>query len=585
MAYLQKRESAMNDSVQAYFTEWEEYNKLFENIVTEDDNGIINVNFPTEFSVIETRMSKEYQSLPASRLIPTEEGDFNNARMMEDLLANAEANGQWDFQRFLLILAKHVLGTSIQKNMIRREVVKRKIPVGRIKRGKKKGQIDWKEMEVMKFDDIYKKYVRLDYFRIDDKATSMEDAEDCLEYMPMSLDTFHEKYPSGSIYKNTQYVLKDNSDADLHKEESKEEEKRMKFPDEVVVTEYINEVKDLMLVRANGVLILEQPNPYMHKKLPYVRKVATLLMNSFYGRGAPRLLKSIKAIKNILWNTALRTSLMGNKPVVVMRKSHGNKEENYEFDSGAVWKVPFDPNEVRILESNGVKQDMIQLIRAVDDEIPLAYGVDPRAILPSSKETATKTSTREEISNVRIELGIKLDEMVAQVRSTKMDISNIKQLYSEKRVKRILERDAKGGIHEKVTEEPRKIRFANKKFETKKLKKGNKYFIDGITPLKGEYSWLEMRPEFLNSDFDIQVTTTQIPFSKAFRQKQSQKFYETMQGHPNIDQAILVGGYVEDNDGDKDELVIDPQEKKNPLIPMQSQGGISPEQQQLATEQ
>jgi len=577
--YLNEREDAMEMAVSEYLEEWEEYNDLFENIVTTDDDDIVNVNFPTEFSVIETRMGKEYQSLPASRIIPVEEGDHVKAKLLEDLITNAENVGLWDWERFKLILAKHVLGTSIQKNIIRRDVKTKKIPVGVKKDGEDKGKIEYKEMDVVAFDDIYKKYVDLRYFRIDDKATSMEDARDCLEYLPMSMDEFTQKY-SGTLYKNTEFVKARGSDKNVRSNPSREEEKRISthFEDEVVVTEYYSEVKDLMLLKANDVLILEQPIPYLHKQLPYVRYLATTLLNSFYGRGAPRLLKAIKAIKNILWNTALRKALISNKPVIVMPKRAGWKSENFKFEEGAVWRVPFDPNTIRVLESSGLKQDLIMLLKSADDEIPLAYGVDPRAILASPKETATKTATREEISNVRVELGLKVTEMVSLVRSTKMDIANIKQLYSEKRIRRIVERDAKGGIHETNEPEFRKARFQNKQFDVKRLKSSKKYYLDGITPLKGEFSWLEVRPEFLQGDYDVQVTTTQLPFSKAFRQEQSQKFYETLQGHPNINQSELVGEYVTDNEGDKDKLVIDPQQEQNPNIPQLGASGRPPEE-------
>ena len=579
LTYISEREHAMEMAVSDYLEEWEEYNDLFENMVTEDDDGIVNVNFPTEFSVIETRMAKEYQSLPASRIIPVEEGDHYKAQLYDELLYNAEAAGNWDWERFKLILGKHILGTSIQKNTIRREVRTKKIPIGT---DKKTGKLRYKEMDVLKFDDIYKKYVDLRFFRIDDKATSMDDARDCIEYMPMSMDEFLQTY-SGGRYKNVDKVKAYGSGSDatnIRGNLSKEEEKRLYalFEDEVIVAEYYNEVKDLMVTRANGVIIEEQPMPYIHKELPYARRIATALMNSFYGRGAPRLLKAIKAIKNILWNTALRKALIANKPVIVMPKRAGWKSENFKFEEGAVWRVPFDPNTIRVLESTGLKQDLIMLLRNVEDEIPLAYGVDPRVILPASKETATKTATREEVSNDRIELGVKLTEMNTMVRSTKMDISNIKQLYSEKRILRITSKGAKGEVIDETVPQFRKARFYGKDFDIKKLKNSNKYYIDGITPLKGEFGWLEIRPEFLQGDFDVQVVTTQLPFSKAFKQEMMQKFYETMQGHPNIDQAKLATEYIKENEGNPDELVIDPQQQQNKEIPQLGASGRPPEE-------
>jgi len=574
LAFLEEREDDMEQSVTDYLEDWEEYNELFENLVTTDDDDIVNVNFPTEFSVIETRMAKEYQSLPSARVIPIEDGDNVKAKLIDDLIINAEASGLWDWERFKVMLSKHVLGTGIQKNIIRREVKTKKIPVG-----VKKDKIEYKEMDIVAFDDIYKKYVDIRYFRVDDKATSMEDARDCLEYIPMSKDEFDQKY-SGGLYKNQEFVKARGGDKDVRENPSREEEKRIRthFEDEVVVTEYYSEVKDVMLVRANNVLILEQPIPYLHKQLPYVRYIATPLLNSFYGRGAPRLLKAIKAIKNILWNTALRKALIANKPVVVMPKRAGWKSENFKFEEGAVWRVPFDPNSIRVLESSGLKQDLIMLLKSVDDEVPLAYGVDPRAILSAPKETATKTSTREEISNVRVELGLKVTEMSALVRSTKMDISNIKQLYSEKRIRRITERDAKGTIYDREIPEFRKARFESKQFDVAKLKTSGKYYLEGITPIKGEFSWLEIRPEFLQGEYDVRVSTTQLPFSKAFTQERDQKFYETLQGHPNINQAELVRGYVGSNEGDSDKLVIDPQEEQNAKIPQLALGGRSPEE-------
>jgi len=579
LTHISEREQSMEMAVKDYLEEWKEYNDLFENMVTEDDDGIVNVNFPTEFSVIETRMSKEYQSLPAARILPVEEGDHYKAKLYDELIYNAESVGNWDWERFKLILAKHILGTSIQKNTIRREVRTKKIPIGV---DKETGKIEYQEKDVLKFDDIYKKYVDLRYFRIDDKATSMEDARDCIEYMPMSMDEFEQDY-SGKLYKNVDKVRAYGSDTNTNSitsSLSKEEEKRLytMFSDEVIVTEYNNEVKDLMVLRANGVIILEQPIPYLHKELPYVRRVATVLLNSFYGRGAPRLLKAIKAIKNILWNTALRKALISNKPVIVMPKRAGWKSENFKFEEGAVWRVPFDPNTIRVLESTGLKQDLIMLLKSIEDEVPLAYGVDPRVILPASKETATKTATREEVSNDRIELGVKVTEMLTMVRSTKMDISNIKQLYSEKRILRITSKDAKGNVVDENIPQMRKGRFYGKNFDVKKLKNSKKYYIDGITPIKGEFSWMEIRPEFLQGDFDVQVVTTQLPFSKAFKQDMMQKFYETMQGHPNIDQAKLVKEYIKENEGNPDDLVIDAQQAQNPEIPQLGASGRPPEE-------
>ena len=583
LSYIRDREDSMEEAVSEYLDEWEEFNGLYENLVTTDDDDIVNVNFPTEYSVIETRMAKEYQSLPAARIIPVEEGDSFKAELLEDLIVNAESVGMWDWERFKIMLAKHILGTGIQKNTIRREVRTKKMPVGVDKKTEK---IKYEEKDVVIFDDIYKKYIDLRYFRIDDKATSMEDARDCLEYMPMSMDEFLQKY-DGKLYKNVDKVKAYGADVVSPKatNPSNEESKRIyaKFDTEVLVTEYYSIIKDLMAVRANGVIILEQPIPYFHKELPYVRYLATAMMNSFYGRGAPRLLKAIKAIKNILWNTALRKALIANKPVIVMPKRAGWKSENFKFEEGAVWRVPFDPNTIRVLESSGLKQDLLTLLKNVDDEIPLAYGVDPRAILPSPKETATKTSTREEISNERVELGLKLTEMNSLVRSTKMDISNIKQLYSEKRILRITEKDEKTGeVTDRNIPQMRTARFPGKEYNVKKLKTTNKYYLDGITPMKGDFSWLEIRPEFLNGDYDVIVTTTQLPFSKAFRQERDQRFYETLQGHPNINQAELVGRYVVSNDGDKDKLVMDPQQEQNPKIAQLALGGRSPEE--LGTE-
>lgn len=509
--------------------EMAEAREEYENIIQASTDGLANINNPILFSVVQTKVAEELSSMPQIQFSPQRQEDVPAVEQIKSAYYFSTTRGEFNFNVYKCFVSKDMLGTGIaaEEYSYKKRIVRDLVPdkKGGFKRDDK-GELLVKERQIIDEDDLVLRYVDVRRFFPDPEATSMEEAAWCFETEEVDFDAFLMYASHNDIYikENLDLVRSDKNYnyrypfglTHLNKEEKQKGAGTMASKSgRVLLVKYFNKIHDRYVIIANGIVVRDTPIPYSHKKLPYIRFVNHMELDSFWGRSEYRVIKQLIEEKNNFRNMMTDWGKINLNRPILMGHTDFEDEDNH-FGPGEIWEVG-DINQIKLLDLGDIPSGIFGLEGKMDEDVVAFTGVDVRALISSGDETATKSAIKNEKALKRIGMGLRVVDWTALEPFAKMRLANIQQFYSQKRIEMITEPT---GETKPVTKY-RTIKVPDK--EVIREGDGTLRFVDR----KGTYGFFEASPEVIRAQVDVEAITGST--LSASKEVDRQNFNNTLQ--------------------------------------------------------
>jgi hypothetical protein len=367
------------------------------------------------------------------------------------------------------------------------------------------------------------------------------------------LESFKAEFGSNPNYKNVDQV-KPITDY----ERNTEDYTFFQPPTDVVgknmveVLEYENQVDDTHCIIANDICIKHSPLPYDHKEITFHKIDCIIHPGQFYAIGIADLLENIQSHQEIILNLMVDKMLRSmNSKYMVAANIYGELTDAYSRADNMF--IPVDVSDGQPMNSKVMPLPMEQfnfegfrMIDSLRQAATMATQVDPSQMnLHASQQTATATAVSKEIVDSMV------NQIIVNMSNTFVDIGRqtltmLRQFWSKK-VKKIIGEDGKEKeSYPKIRLEGIRILEEEGKIEVEDAK---------------EYSFLEIKPEYLSTagDLDVRISTdTMEVYSRSYEIKKAQELYaqlipnavdphdtEKMKQHPlPLWNALKLGKYL-----------------------------------------
>ena len=538
-AFITNRMSDMKMYRNEFDTNWDTYDRLYLSYPASEppETWMANVFVPMTMSTVLAILSEITARRTRWRLLPTSPDDETKVDTLSAITDYTMDKGNWDHESFKRDLDKLIYGTSVWKEVYRedRRVIRKRTFVN--DGGEKKEKII--TQDVKEFNDVYGKHIPIRQFYLDDQSTEIRNARDCIERTIADIRDFktrYSKYRNANKVKEWGFVKPVISEkeiqnipagGDTNMEGDYTPLAQLK-DNQVEVIEYWSKPDDRHVIMANGIIVVDEPNPYEHKQLPYAIDVAIPRPNCAYGIGIPQLLESSNEEQNTIHNMLIDAGKLDiNTPSVVGGMTVLDENE-MQLRPGGVFPVD-DVNQWKQVQQKGLVASHFQLLEEVKQGSRVAAGLDVRfaeASAPGgSGDTATEVIRLQEASLRRIGLLNKILELHCLHRIGWLRTANIQQFYRDPlKVEMVIDDEGNIVLDEltgkpKYKKSPRNIRFQ---------KEGS-----------AEYSFQEVTPEQIRANVDVQVVpqSTQ-PMSQAVLVKRLTTSIQTILSYPQALEVV-----------------------------------------------
>lgn len=434
--------------------------------------------------------------------------------------------------------------------------------------------------DILEFDDCYLQPIKLEDFYVDERGQSFfgpKQAKDCIWRNIMDYDDFRVFF-RGPIWdpQNQAELVKPGGDTNYYEFYSPPE--RLDHSREVEVLWYWSKSEDKFVVVANDVVIRNEPNPYKHKQLPFIRAIDIKRPYKFYGKGESELLESLQEEENTLRRMIIdRNHLDLDKPILT---SDTLTIEDDDAMASPHKIIPVgDVNQVKFPEYSDVPKSTFMTLEMLNEDKVRVTGMDERQQSVSTAGTATEAAILKEATLKRLNMKmwhIKNDTLVD---AGKLRVANIMQFYSQPKMMEIVgekaveEAKAKGKL---VMSDGKAFQtsYRNIRLENQKIEINNQTRQPTILPAKG-YSFFEADPRFFlpnAGSFDIRYkASSQLPISRPLEQQKADEMYDRLIKNPAVDQWKLAEMLLESRDKDPDNFKIQQPGQQQPEGPQVSQ--------------
>ncbi len=479
---------------------WDTWDRLYQNTPLEEpqEDWQANIFVPFVMSTILAILAEITSRRTRWKVLPVSKNDDDKTDTIEAITEFTLEKGNWDKESFKRDIDKLDYGTSIWKEYYRedRRTIRKRII-------KKDGKEEIEEKDIKEYNDVHGKHVPIRHFYLDDRATEIESARDCIERTVMNLSDFKAQYSKYKISKKVKEwgfnrptiserkIQNLPEGGDLNEEGSFIPKTRLK-QNQVEVLEYWNKPNDEHIVIANDIVIVNEPIPYDHKQLPYAMDICIPRPNSAYGIGIPETLYPLQEEINDIHNDILDEGKLSIHAPIITDGMTTMDEEEWKLRPGAI--ISTEGGNFKQVEMKGITGSHFQLLEQVQQAARVASGLDVRFSEGASQkgtETATEVMSIQEASLRRIGLLTKVLEINALPRIGRLRTANIQQFYKEPlRVQQIIT-DAD------------QIRLDENTGESS-LKKTNRTIRVQSEGRIG-YDFKEIRPEDIRGNFDVFV--------------------------------------------------------------------------------
>lgn len=580
LGFLYERYYQMKDARAPEEPKWDKYEKQYEmwKPDRDPDDWQSNLVLPTTTSIVESQTSEIIDQNIRPWYLPRGVEDKPKAVVM-----NATSNYAWEVGRTDLEIYKGVKGALIKGTAILQDYYRKETrDVQWLKSFDKDGKEEYEVKEYTDYDDLFAENVKLEDFYVDEVArgfTGSYSAKDCIRrYVMKKQDA--EKFFKGPVWDhldNMKYVQA-GGDTDYY-EFYKPPEGILK-DDELEILWYWGErptpgrplYSDHLMIAINDVMVKRGPNPYWHKRLPFVRVVDLLRSHQFYGRGESELLESIQDEQQTLRRMAVdRNHLDMDKSFLVSNRETELDEDDLISRPHMMVSVE-DVENIKPLEYGDIPRSIYLSLEQLSEDAVRVTGYDDRMQSVRTPGTATEAAILKEATLKRLRSKLWLLRNLTVYQMGLLRESNIRQFYSVPKIERIL--GDKGSVDYR-----KKVRNAYKS-DRLKMKDGKPYekkyrnirlsdqelVIDddkkniSIKNSK-EPTFFEAVPEILlptYGSFDVKLEPTpELPVSKPLMQEKASMMFDRLiqLAELGIYDPQKLGDYlIETHDKDPDEF-------------------------------
>lgn len=562
-----QRKQEMGDARQAEEMKWANDIKQWEanREVKGPDDWKSNIYIPITSAIIEAQLSELVNQDLMPFVVPRGSEDEAKAKVMNSILEYTWDVAKSDVALGDLIKDALIFGTGIGQEYYLRQPKK-------IRTQGKGGKIT--ERTVIEYDDCYLEPVKLEDFYIDERARGFSGpfaAVDCVRRYIMDIRDFKNYFtgdwdPLG----NAKYV-KPGGNVDYY--EFYRPPERLNHEHEVEVLWYWNRVEDECIVVANDVCVVNGPNKYKHKQLPFVRVIDVKRPYQFYGKGQARLLESLQEETNTLRRMIIdRNHLDIDKPILV--------SDTFTIDDEDVASRPHglipvgDVNSARPLEYSDIPASTFKSLEMLRDDTIRVTGMDERQQSVSAAGTATEAAILKEATLKRLGMKILQIKQDTLVDIGRLRVANIMQFYPQGRLESIIGEERVNKAKEEGTlvekdgqmyeKKPRTIRL-----EDQALSVNSATNEPMMNPTKG-MTFFDAKPEFFmptHGGYDIRYkSSSALPISKPLEMQKADEMYDRLSRNPAVDQWKLASYLIKSRDQNPDDFSREAQAPNAPPV-------------------
>ncbi len=479
---------------------WKEYYKLYRSYLEDKRENKANLFVPYMFSTIESVVPRLtdtiFRQKPYLRPMPRTLEDKPHAEALEALL-----DYQIDLMKFKAICTSWfkeatIYGTGIAKigwkTKYQTVVDKRLVPINNfmdIFRAGDSGIYETYEHEIIAYDGPFIECVDIFDYYVDPYCEDHRDARWAVHKTLKDIDYLKDMQEKG-IYENVDEV------EDAGKRVDHSATKRLMGiqqatqpgPDEGMneISEYWE--KDRVITVANDIVVLrDAPNPYHHKRLPFVKVVNTQVPKEFWGIGEVEPSESLQNELNTLRNQAIDNLSLAINNMFLVSEQAGIDADDLTFrPNGIIWTNKPDVNEALMqIGPSRVSPSSFNMEEVIKKDIQETSGVVQyvKGMEPGRQATATEITSLQREANYRF---------IQKIRNMIDGLEEVGEMMV--------------ALNQQFIEEPQAIRIAGEKgFEFKTI-----------------------APDEIMGQFDIQIASTALE-PNADRQVRRQQLLEAIQ--------------------------------------------------------
>lgn len=500
---------------------------------TDPDDWRSHLQLPDAFSAIQTQAQETIERKSRPYLKATEESDepiqdFSNAVINYNM-----DNTGYDYQYYLAKLSASIRGTAFLMDYWRtdKRVVKDPVKVN------EDGEIEYRDKELIDFDDDYTEWVPNEFIYVDEKAKHIDEAVDMFKREVSNIEEFHRVYGSKPGFFDTEFVIAGGDTGNRS---------YFKLPKDITeqdveILHYYNRSIDAYWVVANNITVYDGPLPSKHKELPLAVVYQYRVPGRFWGMGVPKVIHFLSEERK-----SIRNLNMDRQKILVS----GAFLHNSAFDIDDEDEV-LEPGKWISVDTNG--QDVRQAVQQVQmsdvapsyfkteeillEDIRRAHGIDDRIVVSNQGTTATQAAIVKESSLKRVNMISIQSEMDTVIRIGRLKWSNIQFFYGTPRMEKIVEdnEEREKKVFRTMSVQGRKFQIVDENGK-KQLK------MDAV---KGA-SALTLKPEFnkyLQFSYDISVDADiYTPISKSIEQTKKVELFSLFLSNPATMAVMDING-------------------------------------------
>lgn len=454
----QKRKKRVEDRVNDMIKKRHPYEKMMKRSLLEyegrsrddpeDERDEVTVA-PISYIYVETKTAEEVNATNSYEFVPVESaGDSWKVDLLDQIRKHVEARTNYGETFIEWHRQKNIFGVGIIRTGYRniQGVIKQRV------QDEETGEtLDWEEVVVDKYDDLFFDIVSPFNFGIDPNAKRMTDAEDCFVMEKINWNDFQERYATSPLYSETEFVVPGKF-AEIGENSQVAEDMD---DDMVLIYEYFNRITDEWITYANGVEIRVSPLPDDHKMLPFASihnnssfitdmvgssyaktstgqdastDVAINGEESFWTKSDSERIRDLTRLRTDFGRAAFRSAKLAGESIVATapgKKFNPNKK--WRSGDQAVGMM----NQFQVAQLGTANAGNFEFMFDVLDQlITLTVGIDPRVMSDPKQKTAEEAAIQRETGMVRIKMGIKKNQAGGISRLGKMTAKNSQQYYS-----------------------------------------------------------------------------------------------------------------------------------------------------------
>ena len=495
---------------------------------------------PLTTAVVESILSEMVDQSPRPLILPRASEDKPKSTVMRHVFEYTwdVADGDMELEDVLRDCLIYGMGFAQEFYWKDRRIVKQLESMQRVNKNKTK--YSYTEKEVFEYDDCYMESVSPYELYFDETARTINrgprKARDAIRRYIMKLDDV-KRFFNGDVWNPFDNVKHVKAGGDTNYYSYYKPPEDIAHKDEVEVLWYWSRApEDSLIIVANDVLLVNGPNPYKHKQLPFAVATDIKRPHKFYHKGEPKMLQSIqKELNTIRRMITDRNHLDIDKMWLVSRFESYDEDDTIARPHGMI-RVD-DPSNYKPIEYGDIPNSVKLSLDEINKDAIRVTGVEERFQSVKTPGTATEAAIMKESVLRRIRMKLRRLEKEFLVDIGRQRISNIIQFYSQPKLERIVGEVGTKEYRDKITDLRRKGALMSiegvpfeKKFKEIRLKDRSLDFdeIGGVMekPIQG-YSFFELKPKFFmpvaRGGFDIRFEAgATMPVSKSLLAKQTQ---------------------------------------------------------------